>query len=370
MKGYQLTPNDKATNALATFSITGNVIPMAWYSHIVYTSGDTRIGKPYSIAIELLADIVYWYRPIEVREEASGTFLGYRKKFKADKLQRSYSSFASLYGYSKKQVRDALNFLQDETKVIDLDFRHPTINGQKLGNLLFIGLHFDRLKDICTPLSPNWEIPSLPIGQHPISQLGDTNTETTTEITTETTKEREPASPTATSAPLSRSPAVLDMSAKTDWDAIIEMTDGELEQSYLGTEKSVAEPTYVDVGDEFGDNDFAPNAQKWAQPKDALTLDAFDACSHGRKKNFADKHERKAWLEITKNSVSIETHDSKYPKEYIQVYIDWARKKNHDAKKANPSGIGITISFSNLVKMLSSEERVLKWKIENEQKRN
>ena len=78
---YQ-TGND-TVDRLSRIRLTGNVIPPAWYRTILR---DT--GKPYLIAIVILSDIVYWYRAAEVRDEGSGQLLGYRKRFKADLLQR------------------------------------------------------------------------------------------------------------------------------------------------------------------------------------------------------------------------------------------------------------------------------------------
>lgn len=68
--------------------ITGNVIPLNWFKTIT-----TANGKPNSTAIMLLSDIVYWYRPKILRDEATGEFIGIKKRFKADLLQRSYRQF-------------------------------------------------------------------------------------------------------------------------------------------------------------------------------------------------------------------------------------------------------------------------------------
>src|SRR5687767_13145716 len=139
MKGYDIA-NNAAVIKLSAMEITGNVIPLEWFNHIKRPN-----GKPHTAAIFLLSDIVYWYRPIEVRDENSGRLIGYRKKFKADKLQRNYAAFAYAYGYTKNQVKEALNFLQS-MDLIDLDFRHPVVEGTKLGNVLYIGLHVDTLQ--------------------------------------------------------------------------------------------------------------------------------------------------------------------------------------------------------------------------------
>lgn len=162
---------------MASLHITGNVIDLKWFKHLKLEN-----GKPDSLGILLLGDIVYWYRPIEVRDEETGLITGYRKKFAADKLQRSYGAFADAYGYTKDQVKDALKRLED-IKLIDLDFRHPTINGQKLGNVLYIGLNVDKLVEISAPLPPLNGTGYADKSSHPLPFKDDTNTETTPETT-------------------------------------------------------------------------------------------------------------------------------------------------------------------------------------------
>jgi len=176
MKGYPMT---ETITKMINFGITGNVIPMQWFDRI-------KLGdKPDTIAIILLSDIVYWYRPIEVRDETTGKIIEYRKKFKADKLQRSYQAFSNIFGFTKRQVRDAIHRLND-LGIINLDFR--TINtdsGMVLGNVLFIGLNVEKLGEITNPLPYYAETsevsPQNVIGTTPERQ---TNTETTTETTT------------------------------------------------------------------------------------------------------------------------------------------------------------------------------------------
>jgi DNA replication protein DnaD len=179
MKGYEIG-NNAAVIKMATLHITGNIIDLKWFKHIKMEN-----GKPDSLAILLLADVVYWYRPIEVRDEETGAVIGYRKKFAAHKLQRSYGAFAEAYGYTKDQVKDALKRLEDK-KLIDLDFQHPTINGVKYGNLLYIGLNVDTLAKISTPLSTLNGTGYEDKKADPPTFKDDTNTEITPETSPET----------------------------------------------------------------------------------------------------------------------------------------------------------------------------------------
>ena len=64
---------------MCRLQFTGNVIPSSWYHTI-----KKGTGKPNLNAIIILADIVYWYRPVEIRDEATGQLCGFKKKFQAE----------------------------------------------------------------------------------------------------------------------------------------------------------------------------------------------------------------------------------------------------------------------------------------------
>ena len=55
--GY-LTSGNEIVDAMGSINISGNIIPAVWYRTITKEN-----GKPYLLAIVILADIVYWYRP-------------------------------------------------------------------------------------------------------------------------------------------------------------------------------------------------------------------------------------------------------------------------------------------------------------------
>jgi hypothetical protein len=169
---------------MAKLNITGNVTPSQWYKAITFDN-----GKPDAVAVALLSEIVYWYRPREVRDEATGAFVRYEKRFKADKLQRSYESFSQQFGFTKRQVTDALHRLA-KLGVIDLDFRTITTDkGQVLGNVLFIGLNPDALEAITFQRDPS-HVTTGPLSRSngtPLTLERETNTENTTETTTQNT---------------------------------------------------------------------------------------------------------------------------------------------------------------------------------------
>ena len=130
-------------DAMREINITGNVTPHRWYKTILRDN-----GKPYLLAITLLSDIVYWYRPVEIRDEATGNTIGWRKRFRNDLLQKTYEQYSDFYGETKRTIKAALDRLE-EIGVIRKVFREITLaNGAKVPNVMFIELFPDRLKEI------------------------------------------------------------------------------------------------------------------------------------------------------------------------------------------------------------------------------
>ena len=113
--GY-ITSGNQIVDAMGMMNISGNVIPQIWYSTITRPN-----GKPYLLAITLLSDLVYWYRPAEERDEQSGRVIGWKKRFKGDLLQKTYQQYADLYGESKRSIKAALDRLE-ELGVIKKEF--------------------------------------------------------------------------------------------------------------------------------------------------------------------------------------------------------------------------------------------------------
>ena len=126
-------------------SISGNVIPQMWYRTIIRES-----GKPNLTAIIILADIVYWYKPTELRDENSGQVVAVKKKFKADLLQRSYQQISEQFGISKKEATNAIIFLE-KLGVVKRIFRTVNINGLVVNNVLYLELNVQRLRQLTYP---------------------------------------------------------------------------------------------------------------------------------------------------------------------------------------------------------------------------
>ncbi len=143
MKEY--TTGNAKVDQMGQIRLTGNVTPQMWYRTITREN-----GKPHLLAIAILADIVYWYRPAEVRDESSGNITGYRKRFKADMLQRSYDQFAEFLGVTKRNVTDAIVLLES-LGVIRREFRTVEIGGMKYNNVLFIDLFPEQIRRLTYP---------------------------------------------------------------------------------------------------------------------------------------------------------------------------------------------------------------------------
>ena len=174
-------------------NFTGNVIPHIWYSKIKLLN-----GNPDLLGIIILAEICYWYRPTEIRDELTGKLVGVKKKFAADMLQRSLSSFEKQFGATKKRVAEALKRLEALGLIVKERRTIETAMG-RIGNVLFLAPVVSKLREIqgytqpCN-LDTRHEVPSYPkkdegstkkVGA--TTEKSSTYTKITTEISTEKT---------------------------------------------------------------------------------------------------------------------------------------------------------------------------------------
>lgn len=129
------------------FRMDGNIVPHAWYQSPRLA---LKNGKPNLVAITLLADVIYWYRPMEIRDEASGAHLGYRQKFTADKLQKNYRKWGDGFGFTLRQVEDAMAFLK-ASGVITVERRNVVTEMGTFPNCAFIEPVFTAIQEITYP---------------------------------------------------------------------------------------------------------------------------------------------------------------------------------------------------------------------------
>lgn len=118
---------------IGKINFKGNIIPHEWYNQIKTSSGRTDL-----VAIVILAEIVYWYRPIEELDEKTGKLLPLRQKFSGDMFQSSLSYYQTKFGLTKKQVRSALDNLESQGLIKREKRSITTDTGMKLSNVLFI----------------------------------------------------------------------------------------------------------------------------------------------------------------------------------------------------------------------------------------
>ncbi|MEG1577962.1 MAG: hypothetical protein RR336_04270 [Oscillospiraceae bacterium] len=135
-------------DALHNFKIRGNLIPDGWYGTIL-----TESEKPNFLAISILAEILYWYRP-KVVSDRTDPSVRLEKKFRADILQKTYAEFAEKFHVPKSSVKKAFSDLQ-RLGVITCEFRNIMATGIICSNVMFVRLNLTRLAEL-TGLSSNF----------------------------------------------------------------------------------------------------------------------------------------------------------------------------------------------------------------------
>lgn len=182
---------------ISTMNLTGNIIPESWYKTIVNENKKTNL-----LAIVILSEIVYWYRPTEVRDENTNN-VTYKKKFHdKDYVQKNYAQLCDKYNISEKQARSALILLEN-LGVVKRHFRNIEVGHYKLHNVMYLELIPTKLKeltfiDVSIPDTEidgsqkvNTSFPKaeqvLPLEEPSTDKVVNTYTETTSENGTNTT---------------------------------------------------------------------------------------------------------------------------------------------------------------------------------------
>ena len=189
MPGICMKTENDIVNKVGKMRFSGNVIPEVWYKTIVPSNGRVNL-----LAINILADIVYWYRPMEIRDEMTGD-VTWKKKFADDDyLQRNYSKICEKYNVSTKQAREALIVLET-LGVVKRHFRTIETEMGKCPNVMYIELIPDALYKLTypEPADENGKT-SFPSDKEVFTKKETcpspevrTNTKNTTETTTKTT---------------------------------------------------------------------------------------------------------------------------------------------------------------------------------------
>jgi len=142
MANVNLSTENAIVNKVGKMAFTGNVIPEMWYKTIVSPKGKVNL-----LSVILLAEIVYWYRPAEIRDEMTGD-VSWKKKFSdKDYLQKSYGKICEKFNVTARQAREALTVLEN-LGVVKRHFRTVETNMGKCPNVMFIELNPDVLYNL------------------------------------------------------------------------------------------------------------------------------------------------------------------------------------------------------------------------------
>ncbi|ARJ25067.1 DNA replication protein DnaD [Bacillus mycoides] len=176
---------------IARINLQGNTLDQGWFKHLTLEN-----GKPYMVAITILSEIFYWYKPTEIKDERTNK-IQYKQKFKADKLQKSYQQLAESFGFTKRQVKDACKYLEKKN-LITMEFRTIVRSGKKCNNVMYVEPNTENIEKISiiyqdpvtsesdTLLHSNVTPSDVQTGEA-LTLERKTNTKITTENTTEIT---------------------------------------------------------------------------------------------------------------------------------------------------------------------------------------
>lgn len=136
----------KIVQEAGEIQLHGTLIDDGWYQHLRFEN-----GVPNMIAILILSEVFYWYRPTVIKDEASGKILEVKKKYHADKLQKDYKSLGERFGVSKRMAQNACYFLRDHGLITIENRTVPVVvRGQKknLPNITFIEPVLENIRKI------------------------------------------------------------------------------------------------------------------------------------------------------------------------------------------------------------------------------
>ena len=130
--------------------LIGNLIVDSWFDHFRYPGSQ----KPNPVAPIILGEIVSWYRPYDVKDETTGMRLPPRKRFQGEALQLRYLAMSNKFGFSKKQIREAMDLLE-ESGVISTRLETIDTPQGRWGNVMFVSLNVNKLEEISfSPIAP------------------------------------------------------------------------------------------------------------------------------------------------------------------------------------------------------------------------
>ena len=145
---YQL---EKTMKVLEKYPVRGDFTPQSFYQHNILhkfrksvdksKDFEESIGRPYYLAIHILSDILYWYRPkiSKVRDKKV-----LETKFRGGMLQKSIGAFARQYHESDRSISAALKFLAERglvfKKLNDFPNRNTLYLAPNVAKIIELGL--------------------------------------------------------------------------------------------------------------------------------------------------------------------------------------------------------------------------------------
>ncbi len=128
-------------------NIQGNIVPQMWYYTVVRDG-----GKPYMLAIAILADILAGYQIREKRDDTTGEVIGLIKILNDELLKRSYLYYEALLNEEHKNIQRAIAFLEGKGLVKRIFRKVQGGDGRFKGSVLFLHINLDVLYDITYPM--------------------------------------------------------------------------------------------------------------------------------------------------------------------------------------------------------------------------
>ena len=133
-----ITTNTTPTvDLIGKIRLTGNIVPSLWFEHITYSTPKGKVKTNY-LALLILSDLVYWYTPKIQKHEHTGQIIAISKRFKNNKLQRSYKQYAKMLNTEERTVKASVDLLV-KLGILTREFRNITLDtGLTLANVMYL----------------------------------------------------------------------------------------------------------------------------------------------------------------------------------------------------------------------------------------
>lgn len=132
-----------AVAGISQIDFNGDIIPHSWYKTM------TRNGRPYRLAMDILAHLVYWHRWVVSEHPETGDTVYYRK-FKGELYQCQYGQLIEKFGGSKDTIKRAVDWLVDQG-IVTRELKDVVTMGQTYRNRMYLTPVPETVKKITFP---------------------------------------------------------------------------------------------------------------------------------------------------------------------------------------------------------------------------